>query len=285
MLKLKIERSGAIVPPPTWTTNPRSEVWRDREGGVFAYAESLGGQYWMHLPGLASFRFSNRGDEVTAAVTDSAREESVLDAYQRRVLPMVLQVSGREILHASAVRSAAGVVALCGDSETGKSTIAVGLSRRGHDLWADDLVAFEIAERGCLAVSLPFEIRLRRPAIELFNSDVIEIPTVKDNGGPASATETAPLAAVCVLRRSNHGADVPVAVRRLSSGEALAAVLSHAWCFAILEAERKRRMINHYLELVARIPIFDVCFHSGLENLPAILDAIEQTLEENLETV
>jgi hypothetical protein len=93
--------------------------------------------------------------------------------------------------------------------------------------------------------------------------------------GVTPGTETAPLAAICVLRREVSSA-LPVTVQRLSSAEALAAVLAHAWSFGLQNSERKRRMINHYLELVARIPIFDMSFQPGLEHLAAILDAIEQ---------
>ena len=62
----------------------------------------------MHLPELASFRFTSRGDEVAATVPDTVTDELVLDAYRRRILPMALQVSGREVLHASAVPFARG---------------------------------------------------------------------------------------------------------------------------------------------------------------------------------
>ena len=274
MLKLRIERTEAPVPLPTRTFNPRFEVWRDGEGGVCAYAESIGDEYHMHLPGLGSFRFSSRSDEIAAAVNTATSEELVLDAYRRRILPMALQVSGRELLHASALRLPAGVVALCADSGTGKSTIAFGLNRRGCQLWADDLVAFEVSDR-IQAISLPFNLRLRPSAAALFDLDTIRPPVAASGDGVTPGTETAPLAAICVLRR-NVDSTSPVIARRLSSAEALAAVLAHAWSFGLHDHQRKRQMINHYLELVARVPIFDMSFQPGLENLPAILDAIEQ---------
>src|SRR6266404_5379503 len=90
MLKLRIERTEAIVPPPSRTVNPRFGIWRDLEGGVYAYTEALGDEYRMHLPGLASFRFSSRGEEIAAEVHSGTGEELVLDAYRRRVLPMAL---------------------------------------------------------------------------------------------------------------------------------------------------------------------------------------------------
>jgi hypothetical protein len=228
----------------------------------------------MHLPGLASFRFSSRGDEVAAAVNYSTNEELVVDAYRRRVLPMALHVSGREVLHASAFRSSAGVIALCADSETGKSTIAAGLQGRGYPLWADDLVAFEISERGSRALSLPFTMRLRASAAALFDRDA---PPFTSDEDFTPANETAPLVAICVLRRQDTEAR-PVVVRSLSSAQAFAAVLSHAWSFALQDGERKRRMINNYLELVSRVPVFDIAFQPGLENLPAILDAVEDVV-------
>ena len=80
-----------------------------------------------------------------------------------------------------------------------------------------------------------------------------------------------------MLRRA-EGAVSPVAVRCLSSAQAFAAVLTHAYCFTLQDRERKRRMIRHYLDLVAGVPIFDMGFQSGLANVPTILDAIEQLL-------
>ena len=268
------------MPPSALESDSRFEVWRDGEGAVLAYAESLGDEYWMHLPGLASYRFSSRGDEIAASVASSAKEELVLDAYRRKVLPMALQVCGREVLHASAVRLPAGVAALCADSETGKSTTALGLSNRGYPLWADDLVAFEISDQLGLAISLPFKIRLRPSAAALFDRDAIHsLRTAVDENAPPGK-ETAPLAAIFVLRRGKPD-DSPVTIRRLSLGEAFAAVLAHAWSFGLQDAQRKRRMIHNYLDLVAGTPVFDICFEPGLTNLPNILDAIEQVMTDN----
>jgi hypothetical protein len=274
LFKLIIADAEAIPPP---TVNSQAEVWRDNDGAVCAYGQMLGEEYWMHLPGLASFRLSSRAEEVTAVVPGGISEELVLDAYRRSVLPMALQVCGREVLHASAIRTQQGVLALCGISETGKSTIAFGLSRRGYALWADDAVPFEISGRSATVISLPFEIRLRPPAAALFDLETISTAAAAGKNGALPGTETSHLLAVCVLRRA-EGAASPVAVRRLSSAQAFAAVLTHAYCFTLQDRERKRRMIRHYLDLVAGVPIFDVCFQSGLANVPAVLDAIEQLL-------
>jgi hypothetical protein len=272
MLKLTFERVGAIPPPPVPALNPRVEVWRDNEGLISAYGEVLDDEYRMHLPGLATFSFSHHGEEVAARITNDAREEVVNDAYLRKVLPMVLQVRGWEVLHASAVRLSAGVVALCGRSGTGKSTIAYGLNRRGHSMWADDTLAFEMTESDVVTLGLPFSSRLRSTSAQHFESEPGDRTGVLQR---SQAGEQAPLSAVCQLRRTVAGS-APVSLRRLSSSDALVAVLAHAWSFALNDADNRHRMMRNYLDLVARVPIFEVSFIPDLANVPAILDAIEK---------
>lgn len=274
MLKLTLERVGAMLPLPVPALNPRVEVWRDNEGLISAYGEVLDDEYRMHLPGLATFRFTCHAEEISAFVANGAQEHVVIDAYFRKVLPMVLQVRGREVLHASAVLFPAGIVALCGVSQTGKSTLAFALSRRSHPLWADDSVVLEVTDSTVTALSLPFNVRLRPAAAEHFDHSPRTSAFISGDPADSDFTETAPLAAVCVLRRTSETVPL-ISVRRLSSAEAFASVLTHAYCFTFEDPERKRRMMNNYLNLVERIPIFDVCFTPGLSNLPGILERLE----------
>lgn len=278
MLKLRIQEVGGISPPPAPPLNARVEIWRDTVGAIYAYGEMLGEVCSLHVPGLASFRFSCHSDEIAATVSSGVTSEAVLDAYQRKVLPMALQIRGQEVLHASAVTSAKGVTAFCGVSQTGKSTIAYGLSRRGYDLWGDDALAFETTGLGGMAISLPFKIRLRPSAAKWFGGEAIQ--AAASAGFPVHPKPTR-LKAVCVLRRADDDG-AAVQVRRLSVGQAFPAVFAHAWWFTLDNPELKRRVIDNYLDLVARIPVFDVSFKSGLENLPVILDAIEELMAENV---
>jgi hypothetical protein len=277
-MRLSIQRVGETANPP-WES--LAEPWRDHEGMIYAYGEVLGNEHWMHLPGLASFRFSSCGENIAAAVAGAEPDELVVEAFHRRVLPMAVQVRGREVLHASAVRGPAGVLSFCGTTHSGKSTIAFGLSQRGYSLWADDMLAFELSTRGAVAVSLPFRPRLRQSAAELFAVQTND-RTVSGYDATPPGTGKAPLATVCILRKE-PSASSAVAVRRLSSADAFATALDHACCFIPQGDDRKRLMIRHYLELVAVTPIFEVCFQPGLANLPVILDEIEQLLDPTIQ--
>ena len=144
------------------------QVWRENDGTVSAYGYIASGQHWMHFPGLGSFCFSSHSDEVIAFAEPSARLDWLRDTFYRSVLPMALQVFGKEVLHASAVETTYGAIAFCAISESGKSTIAYGLSRRGHPLWADDAVVFEISDHEVWSHPMQFEIRLRAASAQYF---------------------------------------------------------------------------------------------------------------------
>ena len=245
----------------------------------------------MHLPGLASFSFDQGVEEVTAIphgrAQDPAREDLILDTYYRTVLPMALQSRGWEVLHASGILTPRGVVALCGVSGNGKSTMAFGLSQpmafglsqRGWPLWADDAVAFETLETGIRIISLPFSIRLRPEAAAFFERNATVAHANLDRG----EAQHVPLAALFVLNRTHDGSDeAGVQVRQLSSAQAFLGVLAHAYCFNLQDLTRKQSMMRRYLDLVAQVPVFEISFRPGLERLPAILSEIRR-LVLNLE--
>ena len=278
MLTLTMAGANVIAPPMPDLTDPSVQVWRDYDGTVCAYGHTVGGDHWMHVPGVGSFRFTSRADEVTAIAQPAALTDVIVDVYRRSVLPMALQALGQEVLHASAVLTPAGVVALCAESGTGKSTTAFGLGLRGHALWADDAVAFEVAERSILALPLPFEMRLLAEAASFFDHHrVAAVPASGREIAERPRSGPAPLAALCVLKRTPGGPEGRgLEVVRRSAVGAFLAVLPHAYCFSLHDLDRKRRMMEQYLDLTARVPVFEVRFQAGLDALEAVLDGIER---------
>ncbi len=269
-MTLKIASIPARVPDLRGFDEAAVEVWRDRDGRLCAWAHHAGTDRWMHLPGVASYRIRPGDPEIVAISDSSAGTNLVVSGYWRTVLPMAIQLGGREVLHASAVITAAGVVGFCGVSMTGKSTIAYELSRRGYGLWGDDALAFDTTGTSIDALALPFQLQLREPY---------------DDAAPSSAPArpvseaSVPLAAVCTLERARP-AEAPesVRVRRLSPAEAFRPLLSHAYCFSLDDIERNGVMIGHYMDLATRVPVFDVVFRPGLEHLPSVLGAIERAV-------
>lgn len=252
---------------------PDVKIWRDTRGIVCAFGYTSGGYGWMELPGVATFRFESVNSRVTAYPAPSADLELVHDSYCHAALPLALHYFGSEVLHASAVLAPGGVVAFCAISETGKSTLAAALSLRGYPLWADDAVA--LSKRGgdgaMGAIPIPFRPRLRAPAAAY-------LKYTGNRGAPTPAllreSGWTPLAALCVLRRSEAARD-GVEISRLSPPQAFGALLPHAFCFTLKDPQRKRLMLRTYLDLAAHTPAFAVSFVPEFEKLPTVLDAIE----------
>jgi hypothetical protein len=257
---------------------PDVEVWRDSAGRIFACCRVLHGEHRLEIPELASFYFEADANEVRAVPHRPLSADVIQEIYRHDVVPWILPALGLEVLHASAVQTSRGIVVLCGSTGTGKSTVAFGLFRRGHALWADDAVALDVGEAEVRAVPLPFEIRLRPPSAAFFGEHASEpLAAVLSECRGQAGTEPAPVAAICVLTRSPEPAG-DVAVRRLPSGASFTALLPHAYAF-VLDAERKRRMVERYLRLVAQVPVFEAEFPVDLDRLPALLDAVESIID------
>jgi hypothetical protein len=219
------------------------------------------------------FGYDPEQDEVTAVGKTGMNRADVAEAYRRVVLPLVQQARLSQVLHASGVRATAGIVAFCGASGTGKSTVAYGFARRGYPLWGDDAVCFTRSERGMESIPQPFDLFLRAPAASFFEKAPGSVPTSK-------ATEAVRLAAVCVLRAGDTPgpSESSVRVTPLASGEAFTMTLEHAYSFGLSDKEQRARLVDQYLELVATTPVYDVSFEHGLDWLDVVLDAIEQRL-------
>ena len=133
------------------------------------------------MPDVATFHLAAGDEFLTAAAKASVDAAEVLDAYYGTALPLVLQATrGVEVLHAGGVLATPRnrVIAVCGTSESGKSTIAYGLAARGHRQWADDAVAFRVDDEGGLTtVGLPFTVKLRDSSAAYFrtSSGVVEM--------------------------------------------------------------------------------------------------------------
>ena len=233
----------------------------------------------MEWPRLATYVFATGSDTVEAIPEPGVPYERIEDVYTRSVLPMVLQASGHETLHASAISTGRGVLGFCGGRGVGKSTIAYGLAHRGFRQHSDDTLVMEIGRRGIAALGLPFVRRLRQPSAEFFGvgSDSRHADSV---AVPAPARED--VRAIFVLQRAEQHAG-PVVVR-LSAAAAFGAVLAHANCFNPDDLASRRRLLMNYLELSARVPVFEVRFQTGLDRLDLLLDRLLASAEIAQET-
>ena len=242
-LKLTIASPGDPIEPPTWDDgDPSVHARRNLDGSIWAYSYAEGSEQWMHVPGIASFRFGSRGEEAVVVPepgTPLVSRAVLEDAYQRAVLPMALQAHGEEVIHASAVIMEDGVIAFCGRSQTGKSTVAYGLHRRGCRVWADDTLVFDASAEFVQAIPYPHRIRIRAEAAEYFDlhelrrRDTSKLDRARTGPGRAGAV------GVIFLLEREAQASKQVETVRLTPAQALTRVIEHAYLFRLDDAREE----------------------------------------------
>jgi hypothetical protein len=193
-----------------------------------------------------------------------------------KVLSAISVMCGYEALHASAVESPWGAIAIAAPSGMGKTTLALELMRRGWPLLSDDVVAMTNTRDGVLAFPGTPHLNVAHRLPDGIEPEQIGT-TLSILGGErwiaaeAIAHTASPLNAVCLLERASGLAldvelmprnPLPLAPYMLGLPEDL---------------ERERRRFELYADLTASVPLLHVS--CDLSDHPAdVADLIEQAL-------
>jgi hypothetical protein len=210
---------------------------------------------------------------------DCAPRHDSLD-WQRtligKVVPSISVMRGYESLHAGAVDSPDGVVAIAGPSGSGKSTLVTELVHRGWPLFADDELTLAKDDEAVwahpgaphmnLALNHPSGLDPRAVGTVLGVLAGERWITVHRR-----ARKTRPVRMICLLER--HGS-LPLSANMLSANPLLLA--PHLLGLST-SAKRQRSRFCLYCDLVERTPL--VRLTGDLESTPAKLaDLVEHAL-------
>ena len=221
------------------------------------------GRRFVDVPGVASFAFDQTGPVVATA--EASSDELVRDTWIRSVLPLVVQARGRQVLHASAVRTDGGIVAFCGQAGAGKSTLAAILHGDGYEVVADDALGIEPSETGVAAFPIPFRLRLRSASSAHFGLPAIALTR--------EAADPAPLLRIVLL--GDAGMSRP-AIASTSGGEAFASIMPHAYCFELDGA--KNQLVAAYAHLCNTVPVTQFAYPRSFKRVEETLAALRPLL-------
>lgn len=253
-----------------------AQSWEDRQGQVCAYTYQAAGAYWMHWPGAVTFCFDHISDDIHYFPENQLPEKVIQDLFWRSVAPFILQVRGKEAIHASAVITKVGVAAFCAASGTGKSTLAYSLERKGYPLWTDDALVFDVTQQGILAIPLPFSLRLLPDTLSYFSQEGRETELAWDMLEKAPQ----PITTIIILERLQlNKKPAEIHSCRLSALEAFILILEQAFCFSLYEKKEKERLVRNYLALTEKIPVFRVQFSNDLAQIPGLIGHIEELIQ------
>jgi hypothetical protein len=142
-----------------------------------------------------------------------------------------------------------------------------------EDTYRRSVVLFETAARPFNSRRLPFDIRLRPRSSAFFDANA-----PRDDQDALALPVRAPISALCLLTRADRPAVSPVDVRRLDPVLAFSWLLAHAHCFNPHDDTRRATMLQHYLDVTALVPVYEIEFLASLDLLPIVLDRIVEAL-------
>ncbi|HEV3320620.1 MAG TPA: hypothetical protein VG147_00330 [Solirubrobacteraceae bacterium] len=260
--------SGADGPPE----------WRGRlgDGRILAIERGIGGDVLFTYGDRARFRLDASLEHLECAPLCEGLHWH--QALLGRVLPNVAIMRGYEALHASAVDSPEGVVAIAAASGMGKTTLALELQGRGWPLVADDVLALGEGPEGVLAhPGTPHMNVAEEPSgaidPELLGDTLGTLAGERWIAAHATATGPRPVRLVCLLER---GPDLtlegqilppnplPLAPYMLGLGG---------------DAERERRRFTRYADLMSTTTLMRLTCGNG-DRPTQLAEQIEQTLAE-----
>lgn len=242
--------------------------------GLSLYGYRAGGYRWIHVPGLAAYRFSSEGPVV--ASPEGGSRLRIHAVWLSSVLPLVVQARGTQVLHASAVASPRGIVALCGDSSSGKSTLAAALMQRGHEIVADDALPFAVDGDQAFAYPLPFAVRLRPSSAALLG--------IEHAGAERPRSAPARLRALVIVKPAdadvNNKSTLAPVLSAISkpSGATVGQLLPHLYCFSLEEG--KERLMRDAFALVKTVPTLRLEYPQRPESVAVASDALEDLLRD-----
>jgi hypothetical protein len=197
------------------------------------------------------------------------------------VFGLLLLLRGAVCLHASAVAVENKAVLFVGDAGAGKSTTAAAMTRRGHALLADDIVA--IAERDSAFFATPSfpYVSLWPESLAIIRGigDELILPTdalLKERYSPSSFQKSAlPVGAIFVLGE-RLSSDAAPRAEAMSSQQRLLALVASSYATTLLDGAARAREFRLFGEMIRMVPIWRLHAHSDALLLDRLCDVVEE---------
>jgi hypothetical protein len=253
--------------------------WRGPDGSVTLSCAREAQGYRLGVPGLATFLIGGDGATIAvrplAGVSPRTLEHLLID----QVLPRVLALRGRTVIHAGCVATPVGAIAFLGDSGAGKSTLCAELARAGYPLLGDDGIVVSQGARGFEAIATYPGLRLLPdPLTALFDdppgaeavADYTAKRRLRCNGvGVTLAAGPEPLRGLYWLAPGPR-----IVIDELDQRAGFLALIRSSFQLHLDDPERSGRLFDRVGALSQALPVRRLTYPRELGLLPAVRDAL-----------
>jgi len=288
-LRVRFARRCEAFPSPThWLMSwirPTGEPWLSMAKDEWGYL--------LRFPELADFSVDAEGREIVCLSGRELPSHTIRHLLIDQVLPLVLSIRGRKVLHATAVLTPAGVCAFTGPTGTGKSTLAASLLLAGYPVLSDDCLVLEAHHGQVLATPAYPGLRLREDTLNALGHDAAHLLSVAhytskrrlvpDGHSSYFLTPTFPVARIYPLVRPAkvevEGGLAAPRIQRLSPRDSLVELLPFLFHLDVTDRTMLARHCDFLEQVVSHVPVRRLWAPNSFTALPAVHEAVLLDLE------
>jgi hypothetical protein len=248
-------------------------------GNDWALCGKIEGGYLLRYVGLADFIVDRSGHELRCTrIEPGTSPQTLRHLLLDQVLPLVLNLLGRDVLHAAAVEMPAGVCAFIGPAGVGKSTLAARFAAVGYTTFCDDCLVLQ-RNGGIVCIPGYPGVRLWSDSLAVLGDQAVKLSDVAHytakhrivSKTSRSTDSPRPLIAIYRLNRPvDRGPALnTVRVEPLTGREAFMELVSSAFVLDVTEPTTLLRHFRCIEQLVSQVPIARLMLPNDLALLPA----------------
>lgn len=245
------------------------------------------GRYLLRFHDLADFVLSHNGERIACYPAPATPQETVRHLLLDQVIPRVLNLRGKEALHASAVATPDGACAFMGEAGWGKSTLAGSFLGSGWAPLSDDCLTLKEDEGRILGVPSYPGIRLWPDAAATLSGKTRFVPAAAHFTGKRrvgidgrEALAPLPLKGLYVLAPpQKQGEEAAIKIEPLPPGDGLTELVRYAFPLDISDRVMLARQFLFFGKVVSRIPVRRLTYPRDFSLLPAVQEAILRDME------
>lgn len=275
------------------TDYPAAACWILRStlsnGDDWALCGKIEDGYLLRYPGFADFIVDRAGRELRCARIESGTSPQTLrHLLLDQVMPLVLNLLGRDVLHATAVDTPGGVCAFIGPARAGKSTLAASFAAAGYNTFCDDCLVVR-RNGGILCIPGYPGVRLWRDSFAALGNHPVKLSDVANYTAKCRIVSNAgrfpdgPRSLIAIYRISRPADGEPALttarIEPLTGREAFMELVSAAY---VLDATEPATLLRHFRfieQLAAQVPIARLLLPNDFALLPAARSLILSELK------
>ena len=196
------------------------------------------------------------GREIVVRPHERADERALALFLAGPALAVALHQRGLLVLHATAIAIGGRALAILGEKGAGKSTLAAALTRRGHRLLSDDVVAIEERDGASFALAGTASLKIQPEAARALGVDPGTLaplhPDAEKRAWPGGTGEDAPTATpITTLLVASAGTEPSLAP--LAAPAAFLEVVRHTYGARYDLAHRTGTGARHFHQVSALV--------------------------------